>query len=67
MDRERRKALLAGLHEIDASKTEGRHIRLFDDLFRSGSTVNAITDLMMGEGRARSVRVLAITKTRSHS
>ena len=66
-DRERRKELLAGLHAIDASKTEGRHILLFDDLFRSGSTLNAITDLMMGEGRALSVRVLAITKTRSNS
>ncbi len=66
-DRERRKELLAGLHAIDASKTRDKHILLFDDLFRSGSTLNAITDLMMGEGRAASVRALTITKTRSNT
>lgn len=66
-DRERRKELLVGLHAVDASKTRGRHILLFDDLFRSGSTLNAINDLLMGDGQAASVRVLTITKTRSNS
>jgi predicted amidophosphoribosyltransferase len=66
-DRERRKELLAGLHAIDTNKTKNRHILLFDDLFRSGSTLNAITDLLMGDGQAASVRVLTITKTRSNT
>jgi predicted amidophosphoribosyltransferase len=66
-DKARRKELLAGLHAIDANQTEGRHILLLDDLFRSGSTLNAITDVLTGEGKAASVRVLTITKTRSNS
>jgi competence protein ComFC len=66
-DRERRKELLAGLHAVDASKTQGRNILLFDDLFRSGSTLNAITELLMGAGGASSVRGLTITKTRSNT
>jgi len=66
-DKERRKELLAGLHAVDAQQTRGKDILLFDDLFRSGSTLNAITDLLMGEGDAASVRALTITKTRSNS
>jgi predicted amidophosphoribosyltransferase len=66
-DKERRKELLAGLHAVDAHQTQGKNILLFDDLFRSGSTLNAFTDLLMGEGKAASVRVLTITKTRSNA
>jgi predicted amidophosphoribosyltransferase len=66
-DPQRRRELLAGLHAVDANQTQARDILLFDDLFRSGSTLNAITDLMMSEGRAKSVRVLTITKTRSNT
>lgn len=66
-DKERRKELLAGLHAVDAKQTRGKDILLFDDLFRSGSTLNAITDVLMGQGQAASVRVLTLTKTRSNS
>jgi competence protein ComFC len=66
-DKARRKELLAGLHAVDTKQTRGKDILLFDDLFRSGSTLNAITDLLMGEGRAASVRVLTLTKTRSNT
>ena len=53
--------------KLRAGKTKNRHILLFDDLFRSGSTLNAITDLLMGDGQPASVRVLTITKTRSNA
>lgn len=66
MERDKRAELLAGLHKVDASKTGGKDILLFDDLFRSGATTNAITDLLMEEGKAASVRVLTITRTRSN-
>ena len=66
MDREKRVELLEGLHAVDASKTKGKNILLFDDLFRSGATMNAITDLLMQNGKAASVRVLTITRTRIH-
>jgi len=66
MDPEKRKELVDGLYTVDVKQTKGRNILLFDDLFRSGSTMNAITDLLMGKGKAASVRALTITRTRSN-
>lgn len=63
---EKRNELLAGLHAVDAKHTAGKNILLFDDLYRSGATLNAITGLLMQKGKAASVRVLTITHTRSH-
>lgn len=65
-DPAQRKELLDGLHAVDASKTKGRNILLFDDLFRSGATMNAITDILKQTGGAASVRVFTITRTRSN-
>ena len=66
LDPAKRQELLAGLHAVDATKTKGRNVLLFDDLFRSGSTMNAITDLLKTSGKAASVRALTITRTRSN-
>jgi len=66
IDRARREELLAGLYAVDATRTKGKNILLFDDLFRSGATMNAITDMLMQSGKAASVRALAITRTRSN-
>lgn len=65
-DPEERKKLLDGLYTVDVAQTRGQNILLFDDLFRSGSTMNAITEVLLGEGKAATVRVLTITKTRSN-
>lgn len=61
-----RKKLVHGLYQVDEAQTRGRNILLFDDLFRSGTTMNAITDELLGRGKAAVVRVLTITKTRSN-
>ena len=61
-----RNELLAGLHAVDPAHTAGKNVLLFDDLFRSGATMNAITDLLMTAGKAACVRALAITRTRSN-
>jgi competence protein ComFC len=66
VDMEQRKALLAGLYAVDSKQIAGKNILLFDDLFRSGSTMNAITDVLMQQGQATSVCVLTITRTRSN-
>lgn len=66
MDRAKRAELLENLHSVDASQTTGKNILLFDDLFRSGATMNAIADLLMREGKAVSVRVLTLTRSRSN-
>jgi len=66
MDPDKRKELLDGLYAVDARQIRGKNILLFDDLFRSGSTLNTITDLLMGSGKAAGVRTLTITRTRSN-
>ena len=65
-DRDKRQELVAGLYAVDPTQTAGKSILLFDDLFRSGTTMNAVTDVLMKQGRASVVRVLTITKTRSN-
>lgn len=64
-DPEKRKELLTGLYTVDAKVTTGKNVLLFDDLYRSGSTMNAITTALLAEGKASSVRAFAITCTRS--
>lgn len=66
VDRAKRMELVDGLYMVDPSHTRGKNILLFDDLFRSGTTLNAITDVLLTQGNAASVRVLTITKTRSN-
>lgn len=66
VDPQMRKELVDGLYVVDAQHTIGKNILLFDDLFRSGSTMNAITDVLLKQGKAAIVRVLTITKTRSN-
>lgn len=64
-DPHERKKHVEGLYRVDPIQTRGRNILLFDDLFRSGTTMNAITDVLLDAGEAASVRALTITKTRS--
>lgn len=61
----RREQLLNGLYTVDTRQTARRRVLLFDDLFRSGSTMNAITDVLLQTGQAASVCTLTITRTRS--
>jgi competence protein ComFC len=65
-DPNQRREALEGLYAVDPAHTEGGNILLFDDLFRSGATMNAITDVLMGQGKAASVRAITITRTRSN-
>lgn len=45
----------------------GKHILLFDDLYRSGTTFRAATEALIRQGQLtkQNVHVLAVTKTRS--
>lgn len=65
-DPAKRKELVAGLYAVDANQTAGKNVLLLDDLFRSGTTMNAITDVLLQQGNASSVHALTITKTRSN-
>ena len=44
----------------------GKKVLLVDDLYRSGSTLRITTDLLYREGKAKSISVLTMTKTRSN-
>ena len=63
---DKRMAALDGAFTVASAQTEGKDILLFDDLYRSGATVSAITHLLKKEGEAKTVRLLTLTR-RSHS
>ncbi len=65
-DLDERLRLLEGLHQVDASVTESKKVLLFDDLYRSGATMDAITAALYDDGRAADVFALTVTRTRSH-
>jgi len=59
--------LLDGTHRVEASLVKGQKILLFDDLYRSGATMNAITAALYDEGAVADVYALALTRTRSRA
>ncbi len=64
-DLDERTKLLDGAFKIDPS-IAGKRVLLFDDLYRSGATMNAITVALLDDGKVADVMALAITKTRSN-
>ena len=61
-----RKKLLADAFESDRSKVRGKSILLFDDLYRSGATMNEVSSSLQKSGKAEHIYVLALTMTRVH-
>lgn len=61
-----RDQLLAGAHQIDKAQIQGRKVLLFDDLYRSGATMNAIASALYDSGEAADVFALTITRSRSN-
>ncbi len=60
-----RKEVLNDAFSITNGILSGKSILLFDDLYRSGETLNAVADIIKNEGKAKAVYVLTVTKTRS--
>jgi len=65
-DSEERKKVLEGAFKADKQQLEGKSVLLVDDVYRSGATLSAATEVVTGQGRAKIVYVLAITRTRVH-
>lgn len=57
--------LLLGAHAIDARQVGDQRILLFDDLYRSGATMNVIAGALYDNGAA-DVFALVVTRTRSN-
>lgn len=60
-----RKDFLKDAFHIEKGILIGKNILLFDDLFRSGETMNAVSNIVVNKGNASNIYVLTITKTRS--
>lgn len=64
-DYDERLRLLEGAHTVQPALVSGQKILLFDDLYRSGATMNAITAALYDQGGVVDVYALALTHTRS--
>jgi len=64
-DYHKRTEALKDVFEIDANETKGKRILLFDDLYGSGATVRTIAKALLGQGHAKSVHLLTLTKKAS--
>jgi len=64
-DFDERVSLLDGAFKVDSSLVGERRVLLFDDLFRSGATMNAIANALYYEGYVKDVYALTITRTKS--
>lgn len=66
VDPEQRKQALAGAFKADKAQIEGKVVLLVDDLYRSGATLEAASQVVGAQGKAKHVYVLAVTRTRVH-
>lgn len=60
----KRMEILKDAYHVVKQQVEGRNSLLLDDLYRSGATLNAITQVLKNEGKAEKVYALTLTKTR---
>jgi len=62
----KRAELLANAFQVGCPDVEGRRVMLFDDLYRSGATMNAVSSELKKSGKARGLYALALTMTRRY-
>lgn len=58
--------LLSGAHRVNPQGIAGKRVLLFDDLYRSGATMNSVAEELYSQGKVKSVYALAITRARSN-
>ncbi len=66
-DYDERLRILEGAYNVDPQLVSEQKVLLFDDLYRSGATMNAITSALYEDGHVQEVYALAITRTRSRT
>ena len=65
-DYDERVSLLQDAHRVDPTKIAGKRVLLFDDVYRSGATMNSVSRALYLQGRVKGVYRFAITRTRSN-
>jgi len=65
-DYNERLQLISDAYAVDTTQVSGHRVLLFDDLYRSGATMDTIASLLLDRGAAE-VFALAVTRTRSKS
>jgi predicted amidophosphoribosyltransferase len=65
-DLDKRLALLERAFAIARAKVASKTVLVFDDLYRSGATLNSVCEALSNQGRLKSVYVLTLTMTRRH-
>jgi competence protein ComFC len=64
-DQTEREKILDGVFDVHDLRYKNKKILLFDDLFRSGSTLKEITKTLYNKGKVKNVYVVTLTKTRT--
>jgi len=64
-DFNKRHELLSGAYEVQSQPLINKRVLLFDDLYRSGATMNTIAELLYNKGKVADVYALTVTRTRS--
>ncbi|MCU0236939.1 MAG: ComF family protein [Acidobacteria bacterium] len=65
-DKRRRRKELDDAFSVLDQRFAGRHVLLFDDLYRSGETLKAVTAALLFQGQVAMVSVVTATSTRSN-
>jgi len=60
-----RMEVLKDIYDVNDNALLGKKILLFDDLYRSGATLNSATNVLYKKGKVDRAYVLTLTKTRS--
>ena len=63
-DEQEREEILRDAFDVEENILSGQNVILFDDLYRSGATLKAITTILKNKGKAKNVIVITLTKTR---
>ena len=63
-DYSERMRVLEGAFSADPALLGGQRVLLFDDLYRSGATMNSVTRVLRSQGQVAEVHALAVTRTR---
>jgi len=64
LDLDKRTALLTGAFAADKERFKGKSVLLFDDLYRSGATMNSIADVLYDQAEVSAVYALTLTRTK---